>query len=86
MLQRFMSGFSVEFFLTHSTEKFRRGTFLCFTKFLVSNKIMDRRGEGGMEHHKLLSKYFCLTVPKHFVEEPFCAVFQKISASEKVIR
>ena len=29
-------------------------------------------------------KFFCLTVPKHFVEETFCAVFQKISGSEKV--
>ena len=26
---------------------------------------------------------FCLTVPKIFVEEPFCAVFQKISGVEK---
>ena len=31
-----------------------------------------------------LSKIFCLTVPKKFVGEPFCAVFQKISGSEKV--
>ena len=29
-------------------------------------------------------KNFCLRVPKKFVEEPFCAVFQKISKSEKV--
>ena len=28
-------------------------------------------------------KYFCLTVPKSFVEEPFNAVFRKSSASEK---
>ena len=27
-------------------------------------------------------EFFCLTVPKDFVEEPFCAVFQKISGSE----
>ena len=27
---------------------------------------------------------FCLTVPKKFVGEPFCAVFQKISGSEKL--
>ena len=27
---------------------------------------------------------FCLTVPKYFVEEPFDAVFQKFSGSEKV--
>ena len=81
-----VSRFSVENFLSHSAENIRRGTFLCFTKFLVSNKIMDRRGEGGMEHHKFLSKYFCLTVPKHFVEEPFHAVFQKISGRENVNR
>ena len=31
-----------------------------------------------------LSKFFCLTVTKNFVGEPFCAVFQKISGSEKV--
>ena len=33
---------------------------------------------------EFLAKVFCLTVPKHFVEEPFCAVFQKASGSEKV--
>ena len=27
---------------------------------------------------------FCLTVPNHFVEEPFCAVFQGISGGERV--
>ena len=30
--------------LSHSTEKLRRVTLLCFTKFLVSKKIMDKRG------------------------------------------
>ena len=30
------------------------------------------------------SKSFCLTKPKHFVEEPFSAVYQKISGREKV--
>ena len=30
------------------------------------------------------AKFFCLTVPKHFVEEPFLAVLQKISGSQKV--
>ena len=34
--------------------------------------------------HNFQSKVFCLTVPKNFEEEPFCAVFQKISGSEKV--
>ena len=29
-------------------------------------------------------KNFCLTVQKHFLEEPYSAVFQKNSGSEKV--
>ena len=57
--------------LSHSTEKLCRGTFLCFTKFLVSKKFMDKRGGGGREYHDFLSKIFCLTVPKIFVGEPF---------------
>ena len=46
MLKRFMSRFSVEIFLSHSTERLRRGTLLGFTKILVSKKIMDKRGGG----------------------------------------
>ena len=34
--------------------------------------------------HDSPSKIFCLTVPKNFAEEPFCAVFQKTSGSENV--
>ena len=33
--------------------------------------------------HDFLSKVFCLTVPKKTVEDHFCAVFQKISGSER---
>ena len=39
------SGFSVENFLSHSTEKRRGRTLLCFGKFLVSKSFMHRRGE-----------------------------------------
>ena len=28
--------------------------------------------------------FFCFTVPKHFVEEPFCAVFHKVFGFEKI--
>ena len=42
---------------------------------------MDKRGWG--EYQEFLSKLFCLTVPKNIVGELFCAVFQKISGSEK---
>ena len=35
--------------------------------------------------HDLLSNTFCLAVPEDFVREPFCAAFQKISDSEKLM-
>ncbi len=39
--------------------------------------------EGGGKHD-ISSKKFRLPVPKNFVEEPFCSVFQEFSGSEKV--
>ncbi len=39
---------------------------LCFRKFLVAKKFMDKRG-GGFQDFQ--SKNFCLTVPKHSVGE-----------------
>ena len=69
--KRGISRFCIENLLSHSTEKLRRGTLLCFTKFLVSRNFLDKRGEeGGREYHDFLSKNFCLTVPKFFVGEP----------------
>ena len=84
MLQRFMSRFSVENYLSHSTEKLRRGTLLCFTKFLVSKKLMEKRGEGRKGVSQISVELVGLTVPKKFVGEPFCPVFQKFSGSEEV--
>ena len=55
---RGISQFSVENLLSHSTEKLRRGTLLCFTKLLVSKKLMHKRGGGGREYHDFLSKNF----------------------------
>ena len=43
---------------------------------------MEERGKGVEQFHDILSKKFCLKVPKVFKGEPFCAVFQKISNSE----
>ena len=59
--------------------KLRRGNFWCFRKFLVSKNSMLQR-----DMSRFPSKIFCHTVPKFFVEEPFGAVFQKLSGSEKV--
>ena len=67
MPMRGFSRFSKETLLSHNTENFRRGTFLRFTKFLLSKKFMDKRWVGGKEHHDFLLKNFCLTVPKNIV-------------------
>ena len=40
---------------------------LCFRKFLVAKKFMDKKG-GDQD---FLSKIFCLTVSKSFVVESF---------------
>ena len=39
-----VSGFAVDNFLSHKAEKFRRGSSLCFTEFLVSKKFMEKEG------------------------------------------
>ena len=54
-----------------------------FSVSLISGieKVWTRGGGGGSEHQVSPSKKFCLRVPKTFVEEPLCAVFQKISKS-----
>ena len=82
MLKRVMSRFFVEIFLFRSTEKLCRGTLLCCVSESLRYRISSwiRRGE----YQTFPLKIFCLTVPKHFVDEPFYAVFQKISGTEKV--
>ena len=71
---------------------FRQNCFVSLPKnfvgepFGVSENFWYRKSfwiRGG-EYQDFPSKIFCLTVPKNFVVETFCAVFQKISGSEKV--
>ena len=52
---------------------------LCFRKFPVAKKFMDKRGE--REYQDFPSKIFCRTVPKFFVGEPL--IFSLISGVEK---
>ena len=73
-----ISRFSVEKFLSHSSEKFRKGTLQCVTNF-GCRKILCFRGLS----QDFLSKFFCLRVPENFLEEHFCAVFHKFSGCEK---
>ena len=61
--------------LSHSTQKLRRGTLVCFRKFLVTKKYMHKRGGGIITF--LCRKVF-LTLPINFVGEPFC-ISEKLS-------
>ena len=72
MPKRGISRFSIENLLSRSTEKLRRGTILCFTKPLVSKKLMDKRGGGGREgYHDFLSKIFLFPSAEKFRRELF---------------
>ena len=52
---------------------------LCFRKFLVAKKFLDK-AEG--EVSRFASKIFCLTVSKSAVEEPFS--LSSVSGIEKI--
>ena len=56
---------------------------MCFRKFLVAKKFMDKKKE---EVSRCRSKFFCLTVPKTAVREPFnlslISVIEKVYASK----
>ena len=74
--------FRQKIFVSPSSEKFRRGTRHCYTKFPVSKNFRDKEGGGNQDFP---SKRFCLTLPKNFIGEHFCALFQKTSGSEKFL-
>ena len=69
--------FSIENFLSHSAERLRRGTLLCYINFGYL-KGLDKRG-GEIQIRR---RNFFLTVPKIFVEESFSVAL--FSGSEKV--
>ena len=43
---------------------------------------MDNKGGEGVSSFSV--EFFCLTMQKTFAGEPFCAVFKKVSGSEKL--
>ena len=73
-----VSRCSSEFFLSHSAEKFVGEPF---SASLISGTEKLYASEGYLPIFR--RKFLCLTVPKHFVEEPMYAVFQESSDSEK---
>ena len=55
-------------FLSHITDKHRRGNLLCSRKILVSKNVRDKRGG---ENRNFPLKVYCFTVPNKFVGERF---------------
>ena len=49
-------------------------------KFPLAKKFMDKRGRGVS---RFSVEFFCLTVPKNFAAESFCAVFQNFPVAKK---
>ncbi len=79
MDKRGASRFSIGNFLSHSTENYRRGLVSSFINFGYRKNV----DKSGGEYQDFPSKMFCLRVPKIFVWETLCAVFQNFSSSEK---
>ncbi len=77
-----VSRFSVDLFLPHGAEKFRRGE--SFSVSLIPGIENFFASESYVTFSDFLSIFFCLILPKKILGEPFCAVFQKNSGSEKV--
>ena len=73
-----MSRSSVDFFSLTVPKNFAGQLFRVS---LISGVEKFYASEGYVT---IFRRIFCLTVPKNFVGEPFCAVFQKISGSQKV--
>ena len=65
-----ISRFCVEIGLSHSTQTFRKGTYLCFRKIRVSKSFMHKKGTS-----LFFVENFCLTVPNNIAGDP--SVLQK---------
>ena len=74
-----VSRFSVEIFLSHSAEKFRRGILYCCNNFGY-RKSLDKRGGRAS---RFSVEIFFITLPKNFVGEPFRVSL--VSGTEKVL-
>ena len=71
--------FSVENFLSHSIQTFRRGTLLFFGKFLVAKNVKDKRERGDIT----IFRRNCFVSQYRKNSEGNLLVFQKISGIEK---
>ena len=81
-LRGYVTIFCQKFFVS-KYRKPRNGTFLCFTKFLVSKKFMDKRGGRGRRCYQNFLSNFFFSLPKDFVAEPFSVPL--FSSNEKCL-
>ena len=72
-----VSGFSVEKFSSHGAKNFGRGEGESYSVSIFSGIEKFHVAEDYVTIFDFLSEFFCLTVAKQFVGEPFCAVFQQ---------
>ena len=75
-----VSRFFFRKILSHRADKSRRGTIKCVTDFGY-RKILGFSGFC----HDIVSKIFCLTVPKYFVEDPSVLCFRKLLVEERFL-
>ena len=84
-----MSNFSVESFLSYSTKKFRTGTVLGYDSENLRGRkslwIRERERERGGGVSRFTVQTFLSHSAKNSLAEPFCAMFDKIPGSEKVL-
>ena len=73
-----VSRFSVETSLSHNAQNFRRGILYCCINFGYRQSL-DKKG-GSIKIFR--RSFFCLTVPKNFVVEPFTVAV--VSGTRKV--
>ena len=74
-----VSKFLVEKFLSHSAEKFPRGNRFCLSIFSSIERIYASEGYVTIFRRT----FFCLTLPKHFIEEPFCGCFRNFLVAKQ---
>ena len=78
MPERGIKRFSLKKLLSHNTEKLRRWTLLCVTIFGYRKTLRFVE-----LCHDFVSMFFCLTVPRNFVENPSVMCFRKFPVAKK---
>ena len=79
-----VSRFSVGKILSHSAEKFRRGTLLCFRKFLETNNVRDKR-VGGYQDFRVSRRKIVLSHTAENFRRGTLLCFTKFLVTKKIM-